>query len=600
MTRRAFLYTRLSDPSKQEENYSRPEQHRLGYELADALGATVLRVYDEGESAETLFGRPQMMALLAAIQQGELRRGDVVIALKVNRLARNPWDLGTILRTCQYHGVEIKLCSGEMPTGEHADISIFVEGWSADKQRRDFIDNAWRSLRAKAAAGKPLGFGPAPFGLKYGDERDRHGNLTKERYEPDPATIDWLRWIFATYDGGSSIRQLAKGLEAHGVHPPYFARTGSPRWNISTLRDILTNRAYLGEGTAFDQTWTTTPDGRKKLVKRQPDDPGAVPLPPGVFPVVIDRDQFERIQARLAANRRETQRHDRDPQYAIFRKQHIRCGVCGGAVAVKTGARGRKYYACNNAERGCGKAAMSCAQLDCEAWPWVFEVLTRPAVIEERLSQLRTADPTGPDLAAVETRLREIHRKRRNVLTLIEDLEDEADRREATDRLAALATLRHEAEAERALILAQRASWEAGTARVQSAVEYVAQVRQEVMDETRALDYAAKRRALFRLGVTVTLFPDGSLPRWGLTMLWEDKDVTGTAVPQRRRVVAPVERPEWAHVADVNFLATTMAFGDAPARTELFDSGSGSGVTSARGARRAPAGRTAPAPPSGR
>ncbi len=592
MTLRAFLYTRLSDPSKQEENYSRPAQHRLGYELAEQLGATVVRVYDEGESAETLFGRPQMMALLAAIQQGELRRGDAVIALKVNRLARNPWDLGTILRTCQFHGVEIKLVSGEMPTGEHADISLFVEGWSADKERRNFIDNAWRFLRAKAAEGKPLGFGQAPFGLRYTDERDRHGALTKARYEADPERIDSLRWMFTAYDGGMSLRQLGMALEGRGALPPYHARTGSTRWSTATIKAILSNRNYVGEGAAFDQIWITTSEGRKKLVQRQPGEEGYVALPAGVYPEVIDPDVFRRVQGRLAANQRQTVRPDRNPEVGIFRRGHAKCGLCGGPLVVKVAAGGRYHYRCNNTtERGCGKTAIGVDLLDGPAWERVLDVLTRPAAIEERLAQLQATDPTGPELAAVEDRLQEVNRKRRNLLALMEDLEDPTDRQEAKERLETLAARRREAEAERTLILARRASWEASTARVASAVDFAAQVRQEVMGESRALDWEGKRRTLFRLGAVVTLWPDGYRPRWTLTMAWDgDTRATGGAAYQGSVEFSDGWGMDWtAPEPDISRYVEIVSHSP-----KSFDRGIGSGGTSGRAARRAPSDRRVP------
>ena len=43
------------------------------------------------------------------------------------------------------------------------------------------------------------------------------------------------------------------------------------------------------------------PKFKEKRTRRaiDPDDGGAIPLPPGVFPVVIDPAQFERVQRRL-------------------------------------------------------------------------------------------------------------------------------------------------------------------------------------------------------------------------------------------------------------------------------------------------------------
>ena len=191
---------------------------------------------------------------------------------------------------------------------------------SASREVLETRERTNRGLRAKAKSGKAIGRARPPFGLRYKPPTDdADGKPIKvtvnAAYEPDPTTVQPLRWMFDQADEGTSLRGIARGLDALGVRPSYSDRTGSTMWNPASVRHILTNRCYVGEGVPFAVRVEKHPDPhfKRRRVARpvDPDGDGAIPIPPGVLPVVIEPALFERVQRRREQNKRESQRKDR-------------------------------------------------------------------------------------------------------------------------------------------------------------------------------------------------------------------------------------------------------------------------------------------------
>ena len=72
----------------------------------------------------------------------------------------------------------------------------------------------------------------------------------------------------------------------------------------------------------------------------------------GLFKAMV-RLGLDRVQRRLAANKRETVRSDRDPQFALLRRGYIRC-ECGCSLAVYKATRSGHRYGCPAAREPAG------------------------------------------------------------------------------------------------------------------------------------------------------------------------------------------------------------------------------------------------------
>ena len=71
-----------------------------------------------------------------------------------------------------------------------------------------------------------------------GYTKDKDGNLV---IVPEEAEI--VKRIYREYLEGSSMLQIARGLEADGI----LTGAGNPRWHTSTINKILRNEKYIGD-----------------------------------------------------------------------------------------------------------------------------------------------------------------------------------------------------------------------------------------------------------------------------------------------------------------------------------------------------------------
>ena len=91
----------------------------------------------------------------------------------------------------------------------------------------------------------------------------------------DPVTAAIPLEIFTRYDNGESIKEICDALNSRGLK----TRNGK-KFKVNGVSIILTNRKYMGEYKYRD---ILKPDG---------------------IPAIIDKDMFDRVQERMAKNKR--------------------------------------------------------------------------------------------------------------------------------------------------------------------------------------------------------------------------------------------------------------------------------------------------------
>ena len=74
---------------------------------------------------------------------------------------------------------------------------------------------------------------------------------------------------------------------------------------------------------------------------------------PGGVPAIVDKELFERVQEKMAKNRRAPARHKAEDDYLLTTK--LFCGMCGAMMFGECGTARNKtvyhYYKCANAKR---------------------------------------------------------------------------------------------------------------------------------------------------------------------------------------------------------------------------------------------------------
>jgi site-specific DNA recombinase len=148
----------------------------------------------------------------------------------------------------------------------------------------------------------------APYG--YRTDPDRPRDPAGVRLEPAEAAV--VAELFARYrEEGVSLVRLALELSTRGTPTP----RGHWRWNQTTLRGLLSNPTYIGQG--YVGRTRARPARVRRSATHSLGHPtsghaGTPPqewVPVATIPAVVSREQFDRGQAKLARNQGPASQH---------------------------------------------------------------------------------------------------------------------------------------------------------------------------------------------------------------------------------------------------------------------------------------------------
>lgn len=210
--RRAFLYCRVSSALQVKEGESLAVQQELGEAICKLEGLTLAGIFvEEGVSgSKPLATRPEGSRLVAALQPG-----DVVIALRLDRMFRNVADAVTTLADFKRRGVALYLKDvGGFVSGDSVGELVFsIMSATASFERSRTRERIVETKASLARQGRFMG-GDVPFGARL-VERDG------ERYaEADDEIMTTLRDLRAK---GYSTRLIAGHFAGIGIDVSHHA-----------------------------------------------------------------------------------------------------------------------------------------------------------------------------------------------------------------------------------------------------------------------------------------------------------------------------------------------------------------------------------------
>ena len=315
----AVIYARYSSDRQREESIEGQLRECTDYALKNNL--TLLGTYvDRALSARTA-DRPDFQRMIADSAKGLF---DVVLVWKLDRFSRDRYDSAHYKHVLKKNGVRVISIKENISDGpEGIILESMLEGYAeyysaelAQKIRRGQHDNAMKCMNN--GGNTPLGY--------YVDK-------ATGRLEVNPETAPYVQELFARYADGERLTVLQAEMEERGLR----SRRGNA-YTVSVLSNLLKNRKYIGEYKYGD---VITPDG---------------------IPAIIDKELFERVQMRMAANKKAPARAKAEEEYLLTTKLY--CGDCGRLMAGESG-KGCKgivyhYYKCSGAKRrlGCKKKAI--------------------------------------------------------------------------------------------------------------------------------------------------------------------------------------------------------------------------------------------------
>jgi site-specific DNA recombinase len=288
--------------SDDKQTASIPDQRAAVTAYAARHGYRVLRDYqDDGISGDDTDRRSGFLRL----RDDATRLGDfeAVLCWDQDRFGRfDPLDAGYWVKPLRDAGVRlVTVAQGAIDWNDfHSRLVYIVQQEGKHAFLRDLSHNVTRGMLAKAKAGHWLG-GRVPYAYRLETVDGVH------RLVPgDPRHVEVVRRLFTAYAHQDvSLGGLAHMLNAEGIPGP-----AGKLWSKQTVSKILARPAYVG-----DSVWNRRHDGKYHEVKGgeilacarsrkrfTANDRAGWVWVKDTHPALIDRDTFERVQARLAAN----------------------------------------------------------------------------------------------------------------------------------------------------------------------------------------------------------------------------------------------------------------------------------------------------------
>jgi site-specific DNA recombinase len=501
---RCAIYARVSS-SLQEDNSSLATQEAACRSYAADHGWEVVAVERDVHTGADLFGRPRLSALRERVRAGDI---DIILCYALDRLSRKQTHVAIVAEECEQAGAKLAFVTEDFEEGPVGTFIRSAKAFAAELEREKIKERTRRGVRARAESGKPLP-GPRPaYGYRWKD--DKKSGL--EVHEENAARV---RWIYESVLGGSSLRAVTLTLNRDGVPTP----AGGAAWSFGTVHKILNNPTYTGTMWAFRWKAERMKGGWISMEERPISE--RIAMPEGVVPPLVSDAEFEAVKVRLAANRAQSARNNRNPEETLLRGGFARCGYCGGALQAERCRRARggngPTYTCGttNSDRfGCPSFAIAAPILDREVWERVEAVLKHPQVIEAELQRRQQDDHLEADVAGIDGRLEDIQKRQANLSRVVASIDDADAAIPLIAELRNLAAQRRELEADRETIEERRRAMQEDDQRLINIAHWCDRVAANLGE----LSYTDRRDVLAALGVSAKVWRKDHAPRWEITM----------------------------------------------------------------------------------
>ena len=309
-----FIYARKSSESEDRQVASIASQIDELKAIAKRDGLKIVEMLTEEKSAKAP-GRPTFTRMIERIHAGEAQG---IVCWKLDRLARNPVDGGTISWMLQ-QGVIQHIQTYQrsyLPTDNVLMMS--VEFGSANQFILDLSLNTKRGIRRKISEGW------IPHKPPIGYLNNTYNEPNKLPIYKDPERFELVKKMWSILlEKGYSIGQMKKVADDLGLRTPR-----GKQFHKSKIHAVLTNPFYYGM-----MRWSGE-------------------LHPGQHEPMITKTEFERAQKIISG------RYKSSPNYKTFAFTGLmRCGECGAGITAESKTKTQKngnvhhytYYRCSKA-----------------------------------------------------------------------------------------------------------------------------------------------------------------------------------------------------------------------------------------------------------
>ena len=315
LLKKAVIYLRVSS-EEQVENFSLGTQEEICRREAQNRGYEITQIFrEEGKSAKTITGRPELLNLLQYCRKNK-HEVEAVIVYRLDRISRQTADYLAIRKKLFDYG--ISLTSATEPTGNSPTEKLVETVLAGFAQ----LDNDVRSERTKNGMRARFLSGLLTFKAPIGYINEGGYGLK------DPESFDKVKkaWdLMAT--GTKSLKDVSTYLNTQNLtyrNRPCFLRP-------TTLQRMFRNKFYMGI----------------LISEKYPEEIRGQHVP------MVTEEQFYKVQAILDGRNRtkfSVVKYNRDNEEFGLRRI-MKCGDCGGVFtgAFSKGSTKRyAYYFCRN------------------------------------------------------------------------------------------------------------------------------------------------------------------------------------------------------------------------------------------------------------
>ncbi|WP_307254880.1 recombinase family protein [Croceifilum oryzae] len=367
---------------------STEEQAKNGFSLQDqvsecrkkAMTTEVMEYIDEGISGEFL-DRPALGRLREDVRNGIIKK---VICLDPDRLSRKLMNQLLITDEFDKRSVDLVFINGDYAKTPEGNLFYSMRGAISEFEKAKINERMSRGRRAKAKQGRVL----RDFQI-YGYNYDKQTEQIIVN-EEEERVVKLIYHMFTTPHEIKGINGIAKYLTDRGIP----TKKGSSVWHRQVVRQILMNKAYIGE--FYQNRWNT--EGMLANKHREAGDRIPARIRPKEewiqmnCPRIIDDATFSHAQRLLNESRRRWTKQSKN-QYLL--SGLLRCGECHntmtGRVSKNWGKKVAEYTDRKNysgaKHSGCGRK-VKCEELDQQVWEQIVAWLNQPDEISSAAEQL--------------------------------------------------------------------------------------------------------------------------------------------------------------------------------------------------------------------
>ena len=336
------LYIRLSreDDDKVSESQSIINQKSLLTQYVKENDLRLVDIYIDDGYSGTNFDRPEFKRMIDDILKVKI---NMVITKDMSRLGRDYIGTGELIeKFFPTHGVRYIAVTDNIDTyldTSNNDIAPF-KAIMNDMYAKDISKKIKSSLMAKQKEGKWVG-GRTPFGYIQ-DPNNKNKLIIFE----EQAVV--VRRIFDMCLEGLTCYKIALRLTNEKVKTPaeYYSfewknnyHLNYGLWHAKTIRDILTNRMYIGDLVQNKRNKVNYKV--KKIIKNSPENYIVVE---NTHEPIIEKEIFYEVQKRIPKN---VGRNEKKGTHLL--DGLLYCGDCGHRISVTSRRKkdNRCYTICN-------------------------------------------------------------------------------------------------------------------------------------------------------------------------------------------------------------------------------------------------------------